>query len=253
MTEADGHGPASDRTVRTTELFRRYAADPTRRKRNELVEAHLGLAHHFAARFRSPSMAAEDLHQVAMVGLVKAVDRFDPERGVAFSTFAGRTIEGELKRHFRDASWGVRVPRSTKELHLAVRRAADDLSQSLGRAPTVSELAGHVDASVDDVLGALGAAAAQRPESIDAPAGGEGDEDRAARLAVEEDFGAVDRADQVERLMDVLDEREREIVRLRFYERLTQDEIADRVGISQMHVSRLLRRSFEAMRAAAGE
>lgn len=233
-------------------LFRRYAQTRRRRDRNALVEAHTGFAYHIANRYRSRGMADEDIRQVALLALVKAIDRFDPDHGAAFTSFAGRTIEGEIKRHFRDTAWSVRVPRSTKELHLSVRRAGDDLTHTLGRPPTVREIAAHLEVDTDHVVTALSASAAFTTASLDRPTDDDHSADRDGTLAVQDDDldGADDRL-LVERLIATLPAREQEIVRLRFYEELTQSEIAERVGMSQMHVSRLLRRSFEEMRAAA--
>ncbi len=233
-------------------LFREFAASRSRTLRNQLVERHMGLAAHIANRFRRQGGSDDDLRQVAMVGLVKAVDRFDPEYGAAFSAFAGRTIEGELKRHFRDRSWAVRVPRGAKELHLLVRNASEELSQRSGRAPTVDEIASHLQVERDDVLRGLSATAAYSVGTLD---GGSGDDDsdpvgdrRRALASDEEGYGQVDDRELALQLIARLPEREQEIVRLRFYERRSQTEIAEAVGISQMHVSRLLRKSFEQMR-----
>lgn len=214
----------------------------------------MGLAAHIAKRY-SRSGSEDDVRQVAMLGLVKAVDRFDPEHGAAFGSFAGRTIEGEVKRYFRDKSWAVRVPRSAKELHLLVRRATDDLSHELGRSPTVDEIAGHLHVDRDDVVRGLAATAASRVGSLDATPSDDDDasNDRLMALA-SDDAGFGERLDEqvVADLLERLPDREREIVRLRFYEDLSQSEIADAVGVSQMHVSRLLRRSFEEMREWLG-
>ena len=229
--------------------FREFARTRDRRLRNEIVEAHIGLAVHLASRATGQVGRDEDLQQVALLALVKAVDRFDVDRGVSFATFAGATIEGELKRHFRDATWTMHVPRSVKDLHVAVRRAADDLAQTLGRSPSVKELAEHLEVSPDDVVGAIGAGSARRPTSLDAPSA-TGDGDQPADAPPRSGAGAVEDRDEIERCLAVLGPREQEIVRLRFYEHLSQDQIAERVGLSQMHVSRLLRRSFETMRSA---
>lgn len=236
-------------------LFRRFSETGSRRDRNRLVEAHLGFAHHVARRYANRGVSDEDLEQIALLALVKAVDRFDPGLGFAFTTFAGRTIEGEIKRHFRDATWSVRVPRSLQERHLAVRRAVDDMSHELGRSPTVPEVASRLAVSADEVVEALAASAAYHHESLDGATTDGGPEIAAVASA-----GAypcswselVDDRVLIERLMDTLSERDREIVRLRFFEQLSQSEIASQVGISQMHVSRLLRRSFATMRQAAG-
>ncbi len=247
MTDTSDAGGGDD-----LELFRQFAASRSRELRNQLVERHMGFAAHIAGRFRRADSRDDDLRQVAMLGLVKAVDRFDPEYGSTFSAFAGRTIEGELKRYFRDRSWVVRVPRGAKELHLLVRRAADELSQQLGRSPNVDEIAAHLDVDRDDVLRGLSATAAYHVGSLDA---GSGDDDpgspmdRQAVLATADPgFVNTDNREVVVGLLERLPERERRIVELRFYDRLSQSEIADQVGISQMHVSRLLRRSFEQMR-----
>ena len=247
MTDTPTAGDLDD-----LELFRTFASTRSRTLRNQLVERHMGLAAHIANRFRRAGGSDDDLRQVAMVGLVKAVDRFDPEYGAAFSAFAGRTIEGELKRHFRDRSWVVRVPRGAKELHLLVRRASDELAHASGRAPTIDEIAAHLHVDRDDVLRGLSATAAYSVGTLD---GGGGDDDsdvagdRQRALASEEDgYVATENRELVGQLVERLPAREQEIVRLRFYERRSQSEIADLVGISQMHVSRLLRRSFEQMR-----
>ena len=246
---ASGPGTPSD-SRDDIEAFREYRRTRSRRLRNELVERHMGLAAHVARRY-GRGRHDDDLRQVAMIGLVKSVDRFDPERGVAFSAYAGRTIEGELKRHFRDRTWSVRVPRSAKELHLAVRRAGEEMSQKLGRSPTVDEIAANLEIDRDDVVAGLAAGAAYTAGTLD---GGIDDDsagtDRNKALASHEaGFELAEHQHVVTHLLGRLPERERQIVSLRFYEELSQLEIAERVGISQMHVSRLLRRSFEQMRA----
>lgn len=231
--------------------FRDYRRTRRRRTRNELVELHIGFAHNIARRFARRGVAEEDLQQIALLGLVKSVDRFDPDVGAAFTSFAGRTIEGEIKRHFRDSAWSVHVPRTTKELHLRVRAATDSLGHDLGRAPSVAEVADHLEVSQDEVVEALSASAAFSPVSLDAAESDDETVPGAAGWLSETDrrLGAADDRLLVQRLVEGLPQREQEIVRLRFFEELTQSEIAERLGISQMHVSRLLRRSFEAMRA----
>jgi RNA polymerase sigma-B factor len=232
-------------------LFVEFRRTGSRRLRNELVERHMGLAAHVARRFGRRGPSDDDLRQVAFLALVKAVDRFEPDRNVAFSTFAGRTIEGEIKRHFRDHTWTVRVPRSAKEIHLQLRRATDELTQRLGRSPTVPQLAEHLGIETDAVIEGIAAGSAYSTASLDAPTGNDGEGTR--QLGGEDSgFGHVADVTLVEDLMAQLPPREREIVRLRFYEELSQSEIAERIGISQMHVSRLLRRSFEQMRGHGG-
>ena len=213
------------------------------------------LARHLARRYGRDSSQAEDLEQVASLGLLKAIDRFDPDRGIAFSSFATPTILGELKRYFRDKSWTVRVPRDLQELSLKVARAADELETELGRAPTAAQVAERVGVTVEQVLDARVAASARRGVSLDRP-GGDDDDDGAT---LGETFGVTDRALDlaedavtVERLMTVLSERDRLVLRLRFADDLTQAEIGERLGISQMHVSRLIRQSIAQLQAAAG-
>lgn len=232
------------------DLFVEFRRTGRRRLRNQLVEAHMGLAVHIAKRFNGGAGRDDDIEQVAMLALVKSVDRFDPEMGVPFSAFAGRTIEGEIKRHFRDATWSVKVPRGAKELHVAVRQANDQLSAKLGRSPTVDEVAEYLDIDRDDVITGLAAGIARRVGSIDpGPDDDTGGNDRSLAMAVgERGFGDVENEAVVEQLISQLPEREQEIVRLRFYDELSQSEIADRVGVSQMHVSRLLRKAFDLLR-----
>ena len=232
------------------ELFRQFAATKKRRLRNQLVERHMGLAAHIAKRYSRAGRRDDDLRQVAMIGLVKAVDRFDPEYGAAFSSFAGRTIEGELKRHFRDASWTVKVPRSAKELHLQVRNATTELEQRNGTSPSVDELAEHLQIERGDVLRGLAASAASSVGTID---GGNSDDDMPTdrQAALAEDDGMFEHAENIHlltRLVAELPDRQQEIIRLRFFQEKSQSEIAELVGVSQMHVSRLLKRSFEQMR-----
>ncbi len=234
------------------ELFHELRETGRRRVRNQIVEHHMGLAIHIAKRYAGSVGRDDDIEQVAMMALVKAVDRFDPDLGVPFSSFAGRTIEGEIKRHFRDATWSVKVPRGAKELHLMVRRATDELSARLGRSPTVDEVATHLEIDRDDVITALSVGEARRVGTIDP---GPDDDSGVASSAVgSRDGGFVDVENEavVAQLLDALPEREREIVRLRFFDELSQAEIAERVGVSQMHVSRLLRKSFEQLRGRLG-
>ena len=195
----------------------------------------------------------EDLVQVGAIGLVKAIDRFELEKGVELSTYAVPTIVGEIRRHFRDRTWGVHVPRRLKELSMRLSRTRDDLSAELGRSPTVAELAEAVGVDEEEVIDALQASKAYAPRSLDQPH----DDDEPARptgLADEErGYAALERGSVVRQGLDTLDERERRIVVLRFLRGMSQSEIAEEVGISQMHVSRLLRKSLEAMRGRLEE
>jgi RNA polymerase sigma-B factor len=234
---------------RVEQWFRTFAQnrDPVLRER--IILSYLGLADRLAERYRgNRAVALEDLRQVARLGLVKAVDRYQPERANPFIPYAVATVVGELKRHLRDASWRLRVPRGTKDLALRLCRAIDELPQQLGHAPTVPELAEHLGASHEEVLEAIEVAQTRSAPSLDQPAGENGE-------AVLGDF-VVDKRPR-EELEDLLvlpglvarlPERERRIVLLRYVEELTQDEIAARMQISQMHVSRLLRRAIARMR-----
>jgi RNA polymerase sigma-B factor len=227
--------------------------------RDELVEAHLGLAEYLARRFSNRGEPLDDLVQVASLGLIKAVDRFDPGREVEFSTYATHTIVGELKRHFRDKGWAVRAPRRMQELYLRLGNVIGILSQELGRSPTIPELATEAGASEEEVLEALEAGQAYRFTSIDAPgsaggAGGEDGETLAAQLGDEDpEMAEAERRASLSPLLGQLPEREQTIIHLRFFEGLTQSEIASRLGISQMHVSRLLARSLEQLRTSSLE
>lgn len=237
------------------ELFEEFARTGRRGVRNRIVERHMGLAVHIAKRYNVRAGRDDDIEQVAMLALVKAVDRFDHTLGVPFAAFAGRTIEGEIKRHFRDATWSLKVPRGAKELHLAVRRAGDELSAKLGRSPSVAEVADYLELDRDDVITGLSAGEARRVESIDPRPS---DDDRTAdrKLAAsrgERGYADVENTAVIDQLMETLPEREREIVRLRFYEEMSQVDIAAIVGISQMHVSRLLRSTFEQLRESFGD
>jgi RNA polymerase sigma-B factor len=233
-----------------TDLFRRYRATGDRALRNDLIERHRSLALHCAKRFAGKGEPLDDLVQVAMLGVLKAVERYDPDRGTAFTTFCVPTVLGELRRHFRDATWAVHVPRRAKDLQHTVRTAADQLSQALGRSPTVPEIAEHAGASVEDVLDALEAARCYRHSSLDPPADEAPDGVHAALATVDRGLDAVDATSTVERLLEVLPPRERRIVELRFAHGLSQSRIADHVGVSQVQVSRLLRASLGRMRDA---
>ncbi len=233
--------------------FVEFAETRSPRTRDELIEAHLGLAEYLARRFSNRGEPLDDLTQVASVGLLKAVDRFDPTRGVEFSTYATHTIVGELKRHFRDKGWAVRAPRRMQELYLRLGRIVSTLSQELGRSPTIPELAADAQVSEEEVLEALEAGQAYRFASLDAPSPGEDEGDTMSSQLGEEDAGMIDAEHRValSPLLAQLPKREQVILHLRFFEGLTQSGIAERLGISQMHVSRLLARSLAQLRSAA--
>jgi len=231
--------------------FEEFAATGSQEVRNELVESFAPLAEFFAKRYKDRGVDSQDLRQVAQLALVKAVDRFDVDFGVQFSTFAGRTIDGELKKYFRDKSWSVRVPRSLQERSALIRQVREALSTENGRPPTIEEISEAADLSADEVIEGLDAQSAYRSSSLDV--GNSGDEEGlslgATLGAVDPEFHQTELQMAVEVMLAELPERDRTIIQLRFFENLSQHEIAERVGISQMHVSRLLRRSFDELRA----
>ena len=240
---------------RARDLFERIAVLPEGdeerlRIRGELVELHLPLVEYLARRFRNRGEWLDDLTQVATIGLIKSIDRFDLSRGVEFSTYATPTIVGEIKRHFRDKGWAVRVPRRLQELKLALTKAISDLAQRLGRAPTVAELAAHLQMSEEEVLEGLESANAYSTVSLDAPDSGDDD-----APAVAESLGMLDDAlegveyrESLKPLLERLPPREKRILLLRFFGNMTQSQIAIELGISQMHVSRLLARTLAQLR-----
>jgi len=245
-----------DRVARAHEdrrLLERYHHEGDPAAREALVERFLPLARQLARRYQRAGEPLDDLIQVASLGLLKAIERFDPARETAFSSFAVPTILGELKRHFRDKGWSVRVPRDLQELAVKVDRVGEDMGRELGRAPTPAEIGERVGATPEQVLEAREAAGAYRAVSLDRPRDDDEDGEGIADAFGVEDpgFGLAEDSATVERLMTVLSDREREVLRLRFAEDLTQSEIGERVGVSQMHVSRLIRRALERLRTVA--
>jgi RNA polymerase sigma-B factor len=229
-----------------TRLFQRYRRDHDPAARDALVERYTPLARQLARRYRSSD--AEDVMQVAYIGLLKAIDRFDPDRGLAFSSLAVPTILGEVKRYFRDLGWTVRVPRDVQELALRMESVADDLAGELGRMPTVQEIADRCDTTRERVMEARASATAHRTISLDQPSGEPDMDDIVDRLGGDDPgFEQAESALQVDRLLAALPERERLVLELRFREDLMQREIAERLGISQMQVSRLIARSLAAL------
>lgn len=220
--------------------------------RDKLVTAHLGLAHQLARRYANRGEPHEDLVQVASLAIVKSVDRFDPDRGVEFTTFATRTVIGELKRHFRDKGWAVRAPRRVQELYLELGKVTETLAQEHGRSPTVAELAAATGATEEAVLEAIEAGQGYRTSSIDATDRNE--ETMASHIGGDDaGLGTVEDRELLAPALASLAPREQLILQLRFSQGLTQSEIAARVGISQMHVSRLLAASLERLRANVEE
>ncbi len=234
------------------EMFSEFARGGDRGLRTELVEAHIGLAHHLARRFVYRGEPYDDLVQVGSLALIKAVDRFDPDRGVEFTTFASQTILGELKRHFRDKGWAIRAPRRLQELYLQLNHSVATLSQELGRSPTIAELAADTGAPEEQVLEALEAGRSYRSTSLDSP--GPDDEGLSSRLGAEaEGMSTVEWRATLEPHVQALPVREQTILRLRFIDGLTQSEIASQMGMSQMHVSRLLAHSLATLRERCAE
>ena len=222
------------------------------RARGELVELHLPLVEHCARRFLNRGEPLEDLVQVGTIGLIKAVDRFDPERGVEFSTYAVPTILGEIKRHFRDKGWAIRVPRRLQELRISIAATTGDLSQRLGRAPTAAEIAEQLGVPVEDVLEGMESANAYATLSLDA--GGSHEDGIGSMLetmgATDDDLHHVELRASIRPLIERLPPREKQILVLRFFRQMTQSQIAEEIGISQMHVSRLLTRTLAELREA---
>ncbi|QOV35666.1 RNA polymerase sigma factor SigF [Streptomyces ferrugineus] len=217
--------------------------------RNQLVRMHLPLVEHLARRFRNRGEPLDDLTQVATIGLIKSVDRFDPDRGVEFSTYATPTVVGEIKRHFRDKGWAVRVPRRLQELRLALTTATAELSQQHGRSPTVHELAEKLSISEEEVLEGLESANAYSTLSLDVPDTDDESPAVADTLGAEDEaLEGVEYRESLKPLLEDLPPREKRILLLRFFGNMTQSQIAQEVGISQMHVSRLLARTLAQLR-----
>jgi len=231
-------------------LLRRYHEQGDLQAREQLIEQYMSLVRSLARRYSYRGEQLDDLVQIGSIGLIKAIDRFDISRGVELTTYATPNIIGEIKRHFRDKGWAVRVPRRLQELKLALAKAIGELAQRLGRAPTVAELAEHLQMSEEEVLEGLESANAYSTVSLDAP--DSGDEDAPA---VAESLGMVDEAlegveyrESLKPLLEQLPPREKRILLLRFFGNMTQSQIATELGISQMHVSRLLARTLAQLR-----
>ncbi|MDO4537614.1 MAG: SigB/SigF/SigG family RNA polymerase sigma factor [Coriobacteriales bacterium] len=232
--------------AKTRELFRRYQKEGDEEARNQLVVNHLNLVRFLASKFKNRGEPLEDLVQVGTIGLIKAIDRFDPDRGLEFTTYATPTIMGEIKRHFRDKGWSVRVPRRLQELSSKITQTTEELTNELQRTPSVSEIAQSLGVSVDEVLEAMESSSAYSSVSLEG--GGEGEDDAPAvidRYATEDaDLVSSDDRMLLEDAIRDFTAREKDIIRMRFEESLTQAEIAQKLGVSQVQVSRLLRRTL---------
>lgn len=266
MTESGGISRwTPEQRLRERELFDEFAclrqgdgsspAEQSRLQsvRDELVTMHLGLVHHLARRYGAQGPAGEDVVQVGILGLINAVDRFDLNRGNEFSTFATPHIIGEMRKFFRDDSWAVRVPRRLRDLTSAVNRARSELSLDLGRPPTVAELSVHLAVPDEDILAALEAATIRGAASIDTPIDADGRTIADTLTFGDDSFDQVETRMLADALLDSLPERERRIVIAHIYEELAQSRIANELGISQVHVSRLLRSSLDTLRRQALE
>jgi len=253
--EREGYRDMAEMRARSADLFSRLSSDglseaERTRVRDELVHLHLPLVEHFARRFLNRGEPFDDLLQVGTIGLIKAVDRFDLDRGVEFSTYATPTIVGEIKRHFRDRGWAIRVPRRLQELRISITSATAALTQDLGRSPTVSELARTIGVSDEEIIEGLESSNAYSTLSLDAPDSGE---DSALSMidvigGDDEALEHVENRETIKPLLESLDPREKHILTLRFFRGMTQSQIAAEIGISQMHVSRLLTRILARLR-----
>jgi len=233
-------------------LFARYAETKDKKIRDRLVVMHQNLVRFLAGKFMNRGEPIEDLVQVGTIGLINAIDRFDPERGTKFSTYATPTIVGEIRRHFRDKAWSLKVPRRLQELNLASNKAAENLSQKLGRAPTIQEIAQAVDATEEETLEAIELGNAYETVSLDTKLAYEGE---SAPLSLAEFVGESDgslenleKYGDLSQAMDCLDQRERSIIYLRFFKDMSQTEVAKKLNISQMHVSRLQQKALKRLK-----
>ena len=233
--------------ARTRELFRRYKEEGDETARNELIMSHLNLVRFLASKFKNRGEPLDDLIQVGTIGLIKAIDRFDPARGLEFTTYATPTVLGEIKRHFRDKGWSVRVPRRLQELSAKVNQTTDELTKELQRSPSTQEVADKLGVSVDEVLEAMESSSAY--SSVPLEAGGSDDEDTPAVIdhyaTRDQDLDASDDRMIIADAIREFSPREREVIRMRFRDGLTQVEIAKKLGVSQVQVSRLLRRTLK--------
>lgn len=238
--------PAWDKE-RTRELFRRYKEGGDEEAREQLIVSHVNLVRYIAAKFKNRGEPLDDLIQVGTIGLIKAIDRFDPSRGLEFTTYATPTIMGEIKRHFRDKGWTIRVPRRLQELSAKVNSATDELTARLQRSPSIEEVAEYLGTTADEVLEAMESSSAYSSVPLEAQGGNEDDDapsviDRYA--SVDGDLDASDDRIVLEEVIGEFPEADQQAIRMRFIDGMTQVEIAKRLGISQVQVSRMLRRAL---------
>ena len=244
MTPAPPRSPAEDR-----ELLRRYHLHGDRSAREELVQRHLPLVRALARRYAGRGESLDDIEQVGAIGLIKAIDRYELEREVALTTYATPNVVGEIKRHFRDKGWAIRIPRGLQELNARMSSTIERLTAELGRSPSIAEIAQKLDTTPEQVLEALEAGSAYSPVSLSAGPGADGELDPMETIGSEDDnFERTEQRASLEPALEMLPGREREILRMRFEDGLTQTQIAEQIGVSQMHVSRLIRKSLARMR-----
>ena len=248
MTEKTSSSKSAWGKQKTRELFRRYKEDGDMEAREQLVMSHLNLVRFLANKFKNRGEPLDDLVQVGYLGLLKAIDRFDPDRGLEFTTYATPTILGEIKRHFRDKGWSVRVPRRLQELSAKVNQATDTLTTQFQRSPTIQEIADYLDASVDEVLEAMESSSAYSSVPLEGTGSSENDDAPSVidRYGSEDnELAFTDDRLVIEEALKGFSPREREVIELRFLKGMTQIEIAEQLGISQVQVSRLLRRTLK--------
>jgi len=246
-----------ERDAATPELFEQYARTRDADLRERLILAHSNLARYLARKFANRGEPLEDLTQVGMIGLMNAIDRFDPTRGIRFATYATPTILGEIRRYFRDRGWAVKVPRRLQELSLAANKAVDTLTQELDRAPTVAEIAARLEISEQEALEAMELGNLYALPSLDTALGEDSDDSRGALSdyvgVVDKEMERFERRARLTQVLGALPPRERHIIELRFLRGLSQTEVARRLNISQMHVSRLQHRALERLRQVVRE
>ncbi|WP_300680343.1 SigB/SigF/SigG family RNA polymerase sigma factor [Nocardioides sp.] len=252
MSFPDPSRPTETRALSAALFVALHGADPSAAAaaREDLVALHTPLAEHLARRFQHRGEPYEDLVQVGLIALIKAIDRFEPERGLEFSTYATPTVVGELKRHLRDKGWAIRVPRRLQELRLRITQESGELTQQLGRSPTASELAASIGCTVEEIVEGLESGNAWATVSLDAVAEEDGPDVLAHLGSDDEGLALIDVRESLRPLLADLPDRERRILLLRFFRNLTQSQIANEIGVSQMHVSRLLNRTLEQLRAS---